>query len=155
MQKVLKIAAFIALPLLVGFFASIATASSVSTWYVTLQKPFFNPPNWVFGPVWTILYTLMGVSSYLVYKSGFSAYRQFGLDLYIVQLIFNFTWSFVFFWFMSPGWALVNIVILWILIFLMIINFYKTSRIAGILQIPYILWVTFATALNGAIWWLN
>jgi translocator protein len=144
-----------AAPLLVGAFASLATASSVGTWYATLNKPFFNPPNWLFGPVWTTLYILMGVSSLMVYKRPYSASRRFGLDLYMIQLFFNFTWSFVFFGFQSPGWALVNIVLLWLLLVLMIIHFYRSSSVAAYLQIPYLMWITFATALNAAIWWLN
>lgn len=145
----------LAAPILVGALASVATASSVGTWYATLNKPSFNPPNWLFGPVWTMLYILMGVSSLLVYKAPSSASRRFGLDLYMVQLFFNFSWSFVFFGFQAPGWALANIIILWILLVLMIVHFRRSHPLAGWLQIPYLLWITFATALNAAVWWLN
>lgn len=155
MKKILQFLAFLALPLIVGGFAGFATSTGVSSWYVTLEKPFFNPPNWLFGPVWTILYTLMGVSSYMVWRSAKSAFQRMGMDLYFTQLALNFTWSFVFFAFQSPGWALINIVLLWIFILYMIIYFIRTKPVAGYLQIPYLLWVSFATLLNGAIWWLN
>ncbi len=143
------------LPLAVGFAASFATASSVGGWYLTLDKPFFNPPNWLFAPVWTVLYLLMGVSSWLVYRSKVGVSRTFSLDVYGFQLFLNFLWSFLFFGFQSPGLALINILILWVTILFMIIFFSKVSRLAAWLQIPYLLWVTFATALNASIWWLN
>ncbi|KPQ00748.1 MAG: tryptophan-rich sensory protein TspO [Bacteroidetes bacterium HLUCCA01] len=147
--------AFLLLPVLVGVTASMATATSVTTWYAGLEKPFFSPPNWLFGPVWTLLYVLMGVSSYLVFIRPASAERKIGLDVYGVTLVLNFAWSFLFFYFRSPGIALVDIVILWFFILGMIIQFYRVRPVAGLLQIPYLLWVTFATMLNGAVWWLN
>lgn len=147
--------AFLALPVLVGVTASIATATSVGTWYAGLEKPFFSPPNWLFGPVWSLLYILMGVSSYLVFIKPASAERKIGLDVYVVTLVLNFAWSFLFFYFRSPGLALIDIVILWFFILGMIIQFYRVRPLAGLLQIPYLLWVTFATMLNGAVWWLN
>jgi len=147
--------AFLLLPVLVGVTASMATATSVTTWYAGLEKPFFSPPNWLFGPVWTLLYVLMGVSSYLVFIRPASAERKIGLDVYGVTLVLNFAWSFLFFYFRSPGMALVDIVILWFFILGMIIQFYRVRPVAGLLQIPYLLWVTFATMLNGAVWWLN
>lgn len=147
--------AFLALPLLIGVTASIATATGVSSWYMTLEKPFFNPPNWIFGPVWTVLYLLMGVSSYLVYRSPAGGQRQLGLDVYAVTLLLNFAWSFLFFYFESPGLAFMEILILWFFILAMIIFFYRARPLAGLLQIPYLAWVTFATILNGSIWWLN
>lgn len=147
--------AFVSLPLLIGITASIATASGVGTWYAGLEKPFFNPPNWLFGPVWTVLYILMGVSSYLVYRSPHSASRQLGLDVYAFMLLLNFAWSFLFFYFQMPGLAFIEIVILWLSILAMIIYFYRVRPVAGLLQLPYLAWVTFASVLNGAIWWLN
>ncbi|MCC5926157.1 MAG: tryptophan-rich sensory protein [Bacteroidetes bacterium] len=146
---------FLVLPLLIGVTASVATASGVSTWYVTLEKPFFNPPNWIFGPVWTVLYLLMGVSSYLVYRSPHSGNRRLGLDVYGVMLALNFAWSFLFFYFQRPGLAFIEIIVLWLSIFAMIVFFYRVRPLAGLLQLPYIAWVSFATVLNGAIWWLN
>lgn len=146
---------FIAVPLVIGGTASFATASSVSSWYVTLEKPFFSPPNWVFGPVWTLLYILMGVSSYVVYKAPNSGARRLGLDTYAIMLGLNFLWSFLFFGFQMPGLAFIEIIILWFFILSMIVFFYRVKPIAGLLQLPYLAWVTFATALNGAIWWLN
>jgi benzodiazapine receptor len=143
------------LPLVVGGIAGFATASSVSTWYVGLEKPFFNPPNWVFGPVWTILYSLMGISSILIYRSPISAERRISLDVYFLQLFLNFTWSFLFFGLKSPLLALINIILLLIMIMVMIIQFSRVNKIAAGLQIAYLLWVSFATALNLSIWYLN
>ena len=147
--------AFLALPLLIGVTASAATASGVATWFPTLEKPFFNPPNWIFGPVWTVLYLLMGVSSYMVCRAPRSGSRQLGLDVYGVTLLLNFAWSFLFFYFQMPGVAFVEIILLWFWIIVMIVFFYRTRPLAGLLQLPYLAWVTFASVLNGAIWWLN
>jgi tryptophan-rich sensory protein len=125
------------------------------TWFPTLEKPFFNPPNWIFGPVWTVLYLLMGVSSYMVYRAPKSGSRQLGLDVYGVTLLLNFAWSFLFFYFQMPGVAFIEIILLWFWIIVMIVFFYRTRPLAGLLQLPYLAWVTFASVLNGAIWWLN
>jgi len=149
------LALFVLIPVLVGVTASFATASSVSTWYIELNKPFFNPPNWLFGPVWTVLYVLMGVSSYIVYRTPESASRTLSLDTYGFMLVLNFFWSFLFFGFRMPGLAFIEILLLWFVIILMVIHFMRVSRLAALLQIPYILWVTFASLLNGSIWFLN
>jgi len=145
----------IMLPLAVGFGAGIATAGSVDTWYVGLQKPFFNPPNWIFMPVWTTLYLLMGISSVLIYRSSVSSARTISLDVYFFQLFLNFSWSFLFFWFNSPLLAFFIIILLLLMIINMIWQFSRVNKIASLLQVPYALWVSFATALNFAIWYLN
>ena len=146
---------FVLIPVIVGVIASIATSSSVDTWFQTLEKPFFNPPEWLFAPVWTSLYVVMGISSYLIYTSAQSAMRILALDVYIMQLFLNFLWSWLFFWFNSPGFALFNIILLAVVIVIMIRRFYGNHKLAGILQIPYLMWILFATALNASIWYLN
>jgi len=150
----LLIAVFI--PQAVGAEAGIATSSSVSTWYPTLAKPPWNPPNWLFGPVWILLYLLMGVAVWLVWRRGIDAPGVRGaLILFGAQLLFNLAWSFVFFGLRRVGWGLVEIVATWALILATLVAFYRLRPLAGWLLVPYQLWVTFASALNAAIWWLN
>ena len=141
---------------LVGLAGTPFTLSSIPTWYQTLQKPSFSPPNWIFGPVWTILYFLMGVAAYLVWIKGLQkkAVKK-ALSFFIAQLAFNFLWSILFFGLHSPILALIDILILWALILITTIKFYKISKTASYLLIPYLLWVTFATILNLSIALLN
>lgn len=154
MKQSLKIIISILIPLIVGGVSAAITASEIPTWYLTLNKPSFNPPNYLFGPVWTTLYILMGISWYMISKT--TADRKSKLVvIYILQLILNFLWSIIFFGFHAPFMALIEISLLWITILVMIINFYKENKVAGLLQIPYLLWVSFATTLNFAIWQLN
>ncbi len=143
------------IPLTVGFLSGMATVESITTWYAGLNKPFFNPPNYLFGPVWTLLYTLMGVSLFLVLREGPHPLRSKAIIIFSVQLALNAAWSFLFFYFQSPGWALLEIGIMWVCILYMIFMFGRIKRIAGLLQIPYLLWVSFATLLNAAIYYLN
>lgn len=151
-----KLVISIGLSELVGIIGSIFTTSAISTWYVTLTKPDFNPPAWVFGPVWTILYLLMGISAFLVWRKDLEpkAIRS-ALSVFVVQLILNGLWSVVFFGLRNPAMALINIVLLWFTIIWTISVFYKISRSAAYLLVPYILWVTFAGYLNYSIWILN
>lgn len=139
-----------------GFFGSIFTRATVSTWYITLQKPFFNPPGWVFGPVWFILYTLMGISAYLVFQKGWKN-KEVRIALYIfgIQLMLNALWSFLFFGLKSPLHAFFDIIVLWFAILLTIVYFYKVNKTATYLLIPYVLWVSFAAFLNISIVILN
>jgi tryptophan-rich sensory protein len=131
------------------------TRTSVSDWYQGLSKPWFNPPNWVFAPVWTSLFILMGVSAWLVSRrTGFGRGRR-PLAWFGVQLALNLAWSFLFFGLRSVGWALVEIVVLWIAILTTVIGFYRVNALAGLLLVPYLLWSSFAVALTAAIWWLN
>jgi translocator protein len=133
----------------IGILGSITTVSSVGSWYQTLNKPFFNPPSWVFGPAWTLLYFLMGTALYLVWiRKQISAW-------FWIQLFLNFTWSFVFFGFKMTGLAYVNILLLWISIAMTIKDFHKVYKPAGIILLPYILWVSFASLLNFSVWILN
>ena len=145
----------IVIPLAVGGISSFATASSIKTWFVTLKKPSFNPPNYLFAPVWTLLYILMGVSLYMIWQSPSGDARTNALLVFGIQLFLNFAWSFVFFYFRKITLALLDILLLWIAIIIMIILFYGINPTASLLQIPYLLWVSFATALNGAIRKLN
>jgi tryptophan-rich sensory protein len=142
--------------LLIGFLSGFATQSSVGDWYTTLNKPSFNPPNWIFGPVWTVLYIMMGVAAGIVWSKGFyhkwvkTALYHFGF-----QLLFNALWSVVFFGFQSPFWALLVILVLMMLILGTIRWFNVVSKTAAYLLIPYFLWVCFASLLNYRIWMLN
>lgn len=145
----------IGLPLAVGAVSGIATASGLGEWYMGLEKPSFNPPNSVFGPVWTILYLLMGISLFLVWRAPAGEARRRALLIFAVQLALNFAWSFLFFHFRQVGAALVDIALIWVAVLLMILAFRKVRPVAGYLQIPYLLWVSFATALNAALWRLN
>lgn len=155
MNKYLKLVLCILLPLTIGAIGGFATSSGISTWYVYLNKPFFNPPNYLFGPVWTMLYVLMGISHWVILQSPAGQMRTTALRVYAVQLAFNLLWSLLFFGLQSPGIAFVDILLLWCSIAYMISVFYKINRKAAWLQLPYILWVSFATLLNGAIWYLN
>lgn len=139
----------------VSFFAGLITTPSIDTWYVTLQKPSFNPPNWVFGPVWTVLYFLMSVSLFLIWSKKTKNKDKKPLQFFLLQLGLNLLWSIVFFGLHSPIGAFITIVLLWAAIFYTIILFYKVSKNAAYLLIPYLLWVSFATLLNLAIVILN
>lgn len=146
----------VVIPLAVGAIGGIATSSSVSTWYPGLAKPAWNPPSWLFAPVWTLLYILMGVAAWLVWRIGTEAPGVRGaLILFGVQLLFNLGWSVIFFGMQRIGWALVEIAVTWILILVTTVAFFRLRPTAGWLMVPYELWVTFATLLNGAIWLLN
>ena len=146
----------ILLCLLAGAIGSIFTVSSIPTWYAVLKKPFFNPPNWIFGPVWTVLYILMGISLYLVWKKGIKTEEsKVALILFGFQLVINALWSIIFFGLRMPSYALIGIIILWVAILFTIIKFYNISKPAAYLLIPYILWVSFASVLNLYIWLLN
>ncbi len=155
-KKALYIVIAVTICLLIGFLAGFATQSSVGTWYATLNKPSFNPPNWLFGPVWTLLYILMGIAAGLVWAKGFyHVWVKTALYYFGFQLLFNALWSIVFFGFQEPFWALLVILVLLILILLTIKWFKIVSKPAAYLLIPYLLWVCFATFLNYKIWELN
>jgi len=146
----------IVIPLLAGVAGSVATTSAIQTWYAGLVKPLFTPPNWLFGPVWTTLYILMGISLYLVAIEGTDRkpVRQ-GIIVFAAQLIVNILWSFAFFGFQSPLYGLLMIFALIILVLATIYFFYRVSRTAAILLVPYIVWVCIATYLNVMIFVLN
>ena len=124
-------------------------------WYADLAKPAWNPPNWIFAPVWTFLYLLMGVAAWIVWRRVGWTRGRGPLGVFVLQLVLNFTWSWIFFGAHLMGWALVEIVVLWLAILLTIVLFSRRSVTAAALLVPYLLWVTFATALNAALWRLN
>lgn len=139
-----------------GLISSLFTRAATTNWYVLLEKPTFTPPNWLFAPVWFLLYVLMGISAFLVWRKGIDIFQvREGLIIFIIQLVLNTLWSYAFFGLKSPLWGLVVIVPLWTAILLTMINFYRVSRTATFLLIPYILWVSYATALNFSIYLLN
>ncbi len=152
MMTALRIFGFILISQAAGFIGAIATSNSVNTWYKDLIKPSFNPPSWIFGPVWTALYTCMGVASYLIWKE-----KGFGFPLYLffIHLALNALWSIFFFGLKNPLLALFDIVLLWIMILALIIIFWRINKAAGTLMIPYILWVSFAMIFNFYLWRLN
>ena len=139
----------------VGIVSGFATAANIKGWYTTLVKPSFNPPNWIFAPVWTILYVLMGIALYLIWKQPVSLRRSNSLRLFFIQLFLNFCWSFLFFHFHRIGLALIDIFLLWIFIIATMFSFSKSDRKAAWLLFPYFCWVSFAAILNGALFGLN
>ena len=140
----------------IGFLSSVVTQSSVNGWYMTLNKPSFNPPNWIFAPVWTALYILMGISAGWVWAKGFHhKWVKTGLYHFGFQLLLNGLWSIVFFGLKQPFWSLLVILTLLVVLILTIKWFKVVSKVAAILLIPYLLWICFATVLNYKIWELN
>ncbi len=146
----------ILLCLAAGAIGGLVTYPAIPGWYASLNKPSFSPPNWVFGPVWTALYVLMGIAAYAVYRTGMKkqAVRD-ALAVFGVQLGINVLWSLLFFGLHSPIYGLMCIVALWLAIAITIIRFYAISKTAGLLLVPYILWVSFASLLNFCVWMLN
>ncbi|WP_414660854.1 TspO/MBR family protein [Horticoccus sp. 23ND18S-11] len=134
---------------------STATFPNVSTWYPTLNKPSWTPPGWLFGPVWSCLYLAMAVAAWRVWRKSMIGNAAVTAWLYGLQLVLNALWSVLFFGLKQPGFALVDIVALWLLLLGLLVRFWRADRIAGALWTPYFLWVTFASGLNTAIWWLN
>lgn len=142
--------------LLVGGISGFFTTGAVDTWYPSLVKPDWNPPSWLFGPVWTILYALMGVAAFLIYREGLEKKEvKIALGIFSVQLGLNFLWSILFFNYKNLFASFVEIVVLWVAILATIISFYRISRPAALIMIPYLLWVSFATILNYTILVLN
>ncbi len=162
MKKMWKLLVAILICQLAGVIGSIFTAMSVKDWYVFLAKPSLNPPSWVFSPVWISLFLLMGISLYLIWTSKEDKKKKKGksekkcaYELFASQLLLNMSWSLFFFGLKSPMAALLNILVLWMFIALTILKFYKISKTASYLLIPYLAWVTFAAFLNYAIVMLN
>ncbi len=152
--NLVKLAISIVIPLIIGFLGSFFTRSSVSSWYLTIAKPVFQPPSWLFGPVWTFLFILIGISFYLIWINKYKN-KNLAYIIYSIQLFLNFLWSLLFFGLRNPLYALIEIFVLWAIILTNIIVFYKISKASAFLLIPYLLWVTFATILNFAIVLLN
>jgi len=154
--QIVKLVISIVVCQLAGFIGALFTTPSIPTWYASLNKPSFNPPNWVFGPVWTTLFVLMGISAYVVWHQGLQSVPvKRALIIFLVQLALNVFWSFLFFKLRSPIYAFVEITVLWIAIALTIAAFSQVSRPAAFLLIPYIVWVSFAAILNLSIVRLN
>jgi len=154
-NKLIRLLALVIICEGVGILGSFFTAPAISTWYVTLNKASFNPPNYVFGPVWITLYFLMAVSLFLILEKKLKKQKNFLIVLFSLQLFLNFLWSVIFFGWHQPLLALIEIGVLWVVIALLIIDFWKFSKPAAILLIPYILWVSIASFLNLSIVLLN
>ena len=154
MNNAVKLLIALAVPLLIGFFGSFFTVSEIGSWYQTIRKPSWNPPNWIFGPVWTTLYVLMGISLFLIWRSS-ASHKRIAIILFAIQLILNFFWSFIFFKQHQIGFAFAEILALWLMIILTILAFGRINKLAAWLLVPYISWVSFAVILNFAIWQLN
>ena len=154
-MDILKLAASIILCQLAGFLGSLFTIPAIPTWYATLKKPFFTPPDWIFSPVWISLYTLMGISLFFVWRKADHPKFKIASIFFFVQLILNSLWSVAFFGLKSPLLGLIDILLLWIATLLTILTFFKVSKFSGVLLIPYLLWVSFAMLLNFSLWVLN
>ena len=141
--------------LAVGGLSALLSMNGMELYEATITKPALTPPGWVFSTVWTILYALMGISAARVWLIKDSVARSSGLNLYVAQLIVNFFWSLIFFNAQAFGFAVIWLLLLWVLVFLMIRQFYKVDRLAALLQIPYLIWLTFAAYLNIGVWILN
>ena len=146
---------FLAICLGAGGLGAIATTPEIDGWYRTLAKPAWNPPDRVFGPVWSALFVLMAIAGWLVWQKERSGPRSTALKLFGQQLTLNVVWSWIFFALHEPGWAAIEIVGLWAAILATLILFLRQSRLAGALLLPYLAWVTFAAGLNFEIWRLN
>ena len=152
----MKLFISILIPLLVGAISGFFTTSGVNGWFALANKPWFNPPNWIFAPVWTTLYVLMGIALFLVWKADADkSIKQTAIILFTLQLALNFFWSIIFFKLQQPGWAFVEIILMWLMILLTILWFGKINATAAWLLVPYICWVSFASVLNYSIWKLN
>lgn len=155
MKKVYKLIIALSIPQLAGGLGSLFTANSVKNWYLTLEKPLLNPPSWVFGPVWTTLFLLMGYALYLVWVNEDKERKNVAYVAFAVQIVLNIFWSVIFFGLKNPGLAFVEILILWLAIIFNIFIFYRISRTSAWLLVPYLVWVSFAAYLNYSIWVLN
>lgn len=156
MSNITKLIISIAVTVGFGLLGGIFTASEIQGWFLHLNKPVWNPPNWLFAPVWTTLYLLMGISFYLIWKTKTSPdTKQWAIIIFVVQFGSNFIWSYIFFKEHLMGWAFVDIIILWIAILCTIIAFSKINKTAAWLLVPYISWVSFAAILNYTIWQMN
>ena len=155
-NNVVRVFVRFAVPLLAGWLGSLATRPAIAGWYAGLNKPVFNPPGWLFGPAWTVLYILMGLAAYLVWSRGLATPGvKPALAMFLVQLALNVAWSFLFFAARSPLAGFVEIIVLWVAILVTMVLFFRVSPVAGWLMVPYLGWVSFATVLNGAIMLLN
>ena len=157
MTKITRILTMVVTCLAIGYLSGMVTHSAIVTWYATLVKPSFNPPNWIFAPVWSLLYIMMGVAAGLVWNrlEFEKEIVKKALVFFAIQLALNALWSYLFFGLHNPMLAGLEIIVLWLMIYETYIQFSKINRISGYLFIPYLAWVSFAAVLNGSIWWLN
>ncbi len=156
LSRPIKFIIAIFVPQMTGAIGSFFTTPSIPTWYAELAKPELAPPNWVFAPVWISLFILMGVAAFLVWDKGLGRRKvQIALGVFVFQLVLNTLWSVIFFGFQNPGWALAWIILLNLIVVVNIYLFARISRLAGLILLPYLLWLGFATYLNYAIWVLN
>jgi len=155
MNKLLKLLLSIALCEGVGILGSIFTIPSITTWYIHLNKPAFNPPNWIFGPVWTALYLLIGIVLYLILERKIKNKKNIILSVFLMQLFLNLLWSIIFFGMHLPSLAFIEIAFLWGSIVWLVVNLWKVSRSASLILIPYLCWVSFAAILNLTVVILN
>ena len=154
-QDALGLSGFVFACLAVSAIGGLVTATSVGGWYATLSKPVFNPPGWVFAPVWTTLYVLMAVAAWRVWRGAHTTARQFALRVFALQLGLNLAWSFLFFGFQQIGLALAEILLLLSVVSFNTLLFWRIERFAGWLFVPYVFWVSFASVLNFSLWLLN
>ena len=155
-KKILMLAAAVAVCQLAGIIGSFYTVQAIPEWYAALEKPAFNPPNWLFGPVWVTLYTLMGIALFLVWERGVKTLKErLAVSLFFIQLILNALWSIIFFGLKELGFAFGWIMALWIFIAATTAMFWKIDRRAAALMLPYLAWTSFAAILNYSIWALN
>ena len=152
----MKLFISILIPVLVGAVAGLFTSSGVNSWYAIANKPWFNPPNWLFAPIWTALYIMMGIAFFLIWRTDSDkSIKQTAMIFFVAQLVLNFFWSLIFFKLQQTGWAFAEMSIMWLMILFTIIWFGKISSTASWLLVPYICWVSFALILNYSIWKLN
>ena len=149
-----KITLCVILCLTLGILSGFSTVDSIANWYQFIDKPYWNPPNWIFGPMWTALYILMGIAIALIWYASHQL-KKLAVGLFIVQFVLNLGWSFIFFNLHAIGWAFAEILVMLLFIALTTHRFYKINKVAAWLMLPYLLWVSFATVLNGSIWHLN
>lgn len=155
MNRWLALLLFLAASFTAAAIGGYATGTSVQTWYPQLAKPSWNPPPWVFAPVWTVLYTMMSVAAWRVWLRRAEPEAKGALALFGASLVLNTLWSLIFFGARSPGGAFVEVILFWACLVAVQARFWKLDRPAGLLWLPYLAWVSFASVLNGTVWWLN
>jgi len=154
-SNITKLIISIVTPRMLESIGGLIISDAVTEWYATLNRPFFNPPNWVFVPVWTTIYLLLGVSLYYVWKQEPSQNRKKALIVFVIQMVLNFAWTFIFFHFHLFLLALIEIVVMWFSILFMILRFYKVKPMSAYINIPYLLWVSYAVVLTVSFYYLN
>lgn len=157
MNKISRIAIVVFVCLIVGYVSGMVTRASITTWYPTLVKPSFNPPNWIFAPVWTSLYIMMGIAAGLIWNQ-ITTHKEAvtkALQFFVIQLVLNALWSYLFFGLHNLMLATIEVVLLWLMIFETYTQFVKINKTASNLMLPYLAWVSFASVLTASIWWLN